>query len=181
MGKFGQFLILTLFSAASLTAQSNSLTSAPPKATASPEIRSSFGAILSKTLDARKAKAGDIVLARIAEDVKLKGDIQIPKYAKLIGHLADVRVKGRGSNDSRIVVVFDKAQMRDGREVPLQVTILNIAPADDATETQGDGNREKKFDIMEALDASAGTVLRSNADNLRVESGSRIVLSVIKQ
>lgn len=182
MGKFGQSLILLLVSSATLLAQSNSLTSATPKEAITPAIRTSFEAILSKTLDARKSKPGDLVLARTTEDISLKGDVQIPKYAKLIGHLADVQVKGRGASDSRMAVVFDKAQMRDGREVPLQISILNVTPADDSVEAQSNANRAKRFDILENSGTdSTQSVLRSNTDNLRIESGSRLTLRLTKQ
>ncbi len=83
---------------------------------------------LTRGLDARKAKPGDAVVARCQQDLKLHGEILIPKNAKLIGHVVEAHKKGRGKPESTLGIAFDKAILRDGREVPLTASIQALAP-----------------------------------------------------
>jgi hypothetical protein len=183
-------VFVAFLAASSLLGQSNSL-AAPGSLgrTALPKPASSFEVVLTRTLDARKSRVGDVIIARVSEDVRTRDGAQIPKNAKLIGHLTLVQAKGRGSSDSRLGVLFDKAQMRDGREVSLNLAIQSVIPMDEVSPDRSgpdgktaDLNTAKTVQIEPSVgDASQGSILRSNAENLRVESGARFVLSVIQQ
>jgi hypothetical protein len=176
MGRIGLIVGILVWSFG-LLAQSNSLAGPASKSAANADHQGSFEAILTKTLDARKCQTGDIVLARTAEDVRLKGDIQIPKNAKLIGHLSEVRVKGRGATESRIGVIFDKAQMRDGREVPIRLLVQSVA----AEGEPADSNSVRTIRIEEKSSDDSESVFQSNSDNLRIESGAHLTLRLIQQ
>jgi hypothetical protein len=94
--------------------------------------RASSGAILSaeltRSLDARKAKPGTVVFAKCTQDLALNGEIVIPRNAKLVGHVVLAQTKGRGKPESMLGIAFDKAVMRDGREVLLTASIQALAP-----------------------------------------------------
>jgi hypothetical protein len=87
---------------------------------------------LTKGLDAKKAKQGDPVMAKCMQEVKGKGDFRIPKNAKLIGHVTEAQARGKGQAQSSLAIAFDKAQLKDGREIPLQAIIQAIAPPQSA-------------------------------------------------
>jgi hypothetical protein len=82
---------------------------------------------LSKSLDAKKAKAGDKIEAKIPADLLSKGKIVIPRNAKVIGHVADAKAHSKESPDSRVSIAFDQIVLKDGREIPLQVVVQAIA------------------------------------------------------
>jgi hypothetical protein len=94
-----------------------------------------LNATLSKPIDARKAKVGDEVTATLNQDITSEGQVAVRKGAKLIGHVATAqplsRDKGsaRADGDSKLGIVFDKAVLSDGREVPLNASVQALAAA----------------------------------------------------
>jgi hypothetical protein len=88
-------------------------------------------AVLVKPVDARKSKEGDEVTAKVTEDVKADGQVIIKKNSKLIGHVtqAKARSKGEANAESSLGIVFDKAVLKDGREVPMHAVIQAVAAA----------------------------------------------------
>lgn len=84
-------------------------------------------ATLAKSVDAKKAKQGDEVTARAAQNVVSSGSVVIPRGSKLIGHVTDVKAREKGQNESSLGIAFDKAVLKNGQEVPLQASIRAIA------------------------------------------------------
>ncbi len=82
---------------------------------------------LSKSLDAKKAKANDRVEARTATDLLAHGQIVVPRNTKIIGHVTEAKARSKASPDSMIGITFDRMLLKDGREVPLQVAVQAIA------------------------------------------------------
>jgi len=88
---------------------------------------STIQATLAKPVDARKNKAGDEVVAKTTEDVKSNGQVVVPKGSKIIGHVTEVKARGKGESDSAVGIAFDRATLKDGREMPLSASIQAIA------------------------------------------------------
>ncbi len=91
-------------------------------------------ATLNKPVDASKNRPGDEVTATTAQDVKSAGQVVIPRGSKLIGRVtkAQHRSKGGsagGSAESQLGVVFERAVLKDGREIPLNATVQAVAAA----------------------------------------------------
>ena len=82
---------------------------------------------LSKSLDSKKAKAGDKVEAKTAVDLLSQGKIVIPRNTKIIGHVTDAKAHSKQSPDSMVGIVFDRIAMKDGHEVPIQAAVQAIA------------------------------------------------------
>lgn len=80
-------------------------------------------ATLSHTLDAAKAKAGDPVLAAVIGDYS-----GIVDGSKLIGHISSVQRRTDSQQESRLVIVFDKARLKDGSEIPFSAVITKVIP-----------------------------------------------------
>jgi hypothetical protein len=53
-------------------------------------------------LDAKSAKTGDTVVAKTKEKVRTADGTEIPKGARLVGHVTDVQAHGSGHSDSHI-------------------------------------------------------------------------------
>jgi hypothetical protein len=86
---------------------------------------------LSKGIDAKKAKAGDKIEARIGADVLSNGQVLIPKGAKVIGHVSESKAHGKDSKDSMLGLVFDTVATKDG-ELTILASIQAIGPVDEA-------------------------------------------------
>jgi hypothetical protein len=94
---------------------------------------------LDKTIDAKKAKQGDPVTAKLVADVQIPDGQPLPKNTVLEGHVDQVTASEHKS-DSTVVVTFDKAKLKDGQEVPIKATILAMAaPALMTPEAGGGG------------------------------------------
>ena len=104
------------------------------QATASNQVvaGSTIQATLTKPVDARKNKAGDEVVAKTTEDVKSNGKVVIPKGSKIIGHVTEAKARGKGESDSMVGIAFDRATLKDGREMPLSATIQAVARSEDS-------------------------------------------------
>lgn len=94
-----------------------------------------LNATLSKPVDARTAKPGDEVVATANEDIKSNGQVMVKKGSKLIGHVTTAQPLGNakgsasGAADSQLGIVFDRAVLKDGREVPINASIQALAAA----------------------------------------------------
>src|SRR5437899_6010893 len=95
---------------------------------------------LSKPLDAKKLKVNDKFEARTVMDLLSHGQIIIPRNTKVIGHVTEAKAHSKESPDSVLGITFERAVMKDGRELPLQVAVQAMArplqtapafPADD--------------------------------------------------
>lgn len=93
------------------------------------ESGTTFEAELSKSLEAKKCKPGDLVEAKATKDVKSSADGQVvvPKGSKILGRVTEAKARGKGQAESSLGIVFEKAVTKDGREIPLNVVIQAVA------------------------------------------------------
>jgi hypothetical protein len=123
---------------------------------------------LSKPLDAKKLKANDKFETRTVIDLLSHGQIVIPRNTKIVGHVTEAKAHSKQSAGSMVGVVFDRALMKDGRELPLQAAVQAVArplqsapafPADDpmagATTSMPSASQSQRGSITGA--ASTGT------------------------
>jgi hypothetical protein len=85
---------------------------------------------LTKTLDAKKAKQGDEVTAKVLQDVKSNGQILVRRGAKLVGHVTQAQARNKENAESKLGIVFDKAVAKDGSQIPLSAVVQALAPAE---------------------------------------------------
>ncbi len=112
-----------------------------------------------------------------SDDMKSNGQVVVPRGSKLIGHVTSARPRrvgkaassgegsaaasgsAAGSAASELGVVFDRAVLKDGREVPLQAAIQALARAQgdySSTVSQGDLAMSGAGGAMAAGRASGG-------------------------
>jgi hypothetical protein len=84
-------------------------------------------ATLSQPVDAKKNKQGDAVVARTTQSAKSDGKVIIPKGSKLVGHITEAKARAKGESESTLGIVFDKAILKNGQEIPLNVTVQALA------------------------------------------------------
>jgi hypothetical protein len=83
---------------------------------------------LSKSIDAKKAKSGDEVTAKLTQDVKADGKVVLHKGSKLVGHVTEAQEKNKENPESKLGMVFDKAILKGGQEVAFNGVIQALAP-----------------------------------------------------
>ena len=84
---------------------------------------------LSKSLDAKKAKVGDPVVAVLLADVLSHGKIVAHRDSKLIGHITEVKPFAKEDSESRLGIVFEKIRFKSGEEVPFNSVLMALHPA----------------------------------------------------
>lgn len=104
---------------------------APHSPTASaPGLRFSPGTILpvelDKSVDAKKAKPGDPVVAKIDQDLLSNGKIVIPRNSKIMGHVVEAKVSSHDDKSSKLGIVFDKIEVKNAPEIPLSAVVQGI-------------------------------------------------------
>lgn len=97
-----------------------------------------LNAELNQSVDSKKAKQGDSITAHTTETVKSDGKVVMAKGTKLVGHITRATARANGDADSALAVQFDRAILKDRREVPLQVTIQALASAESTAAVSGD-------------------------------------------
>ena len=110
-----------------------------------------MNAALNSPIDSKKAKPGDPVTAHTTEPVKSDGQTVIPKGCKLVGHVTQASTKASGESQSTLGVVFDKAILKNGQEVPINAGIQALAAAQTAASVAG-----SDADAFGAAGASGG-------------------------
>ncbi len=83
---------------------------------------------LTKSIDAKKAKQGDEVTAKLTQDVKSSGQVVLHKGTKLVGHVTEAQAKSKESGESKLGIAFDKAVLKGGEEMAFTGVIQALAP-----------------------------------------------------
>lgn len=89
-------------------------------------------ATLLTAIDVQKTKVGDEIAARTGEAVKEGDRIVVPKGAKLIGHVVEVKARADDHPTSQLVLTFDRAVTKGGKEIPVSASIASLSRAQGA-------------------------------------------------
>jgi hypothetical protein len=99
-------------------------------------------ASLSKSIDAKKAKQGETIEARVTENTEQNGNVLIPRGAKLEGRVTQVSARSNGDSSSSVEITFDKAILKKGEEIPLNVGVQAIAVPQSVATAPASSNTE---------------------------------------
>jgi hypothetical protein len=81
-------------------------------------------------IDAKDARAGEAIEAKLDHAVKTPDGTELPGGTELRGTVASVQAPAAGSSAS-ITLRFDKAALKDGNTVPVKVTVIGAYPYDE--------------------------------------------------
>jgi hypothetical protein len=82
---------------------------------------------LTKTVDAKKAKNGDEVVAKVTQDLKNPaGQLLVPKDTKIVGHVTEAQARNKEQKESELAIAFDKAVMKNGEAMQMPMSIQAI-------------------------------------------------------
>ncbi len=83
--------------------------------------------LLTKTIDARKAKTGDEVVAKVTQDLKTNsGELIVAKDTKVMGHVTAAQAHSKEQKESQVGIAFDRAVEKNGNEMQLPMSIQAI-------------------------------------------------------
>jgi hypothetical protein len=95
---------------------------------AAAQLKPVSGELTSK-LDSKSAKQGDSVVVKTDETLTISPGTEIPKGSKLLGRITNVQPRGDGKENSQIAIQFDRAELKDGKTLPIESVIKSIAPS----------------------------------------------------
>lgn len=82
---------------------------------------------LTKTVDAKKAKTGEEVDARVTQDMKANnGEVLVPKDTKIVGHITQAEARSKEQKESELGIAFNEAVMKDGSASSLPMSIQAV-------------------------------------------------------
>lgn len=121
---------------------------------------------LTKTIDAKKAKSGDPVEAKVTQDLKTgNGDILVPKDTKVIGRVTEAQARSKDQKESQVGIAFDHAVMKNG-DVPLPMSIQAVI----SQNAMSGGNNNNN----ETSGGSAPTASAPSSGGVAPNTGSRV-------
>lgn len=83
--------------------------------------------LLTKTIDAKKAKTGDEVVAKVTQDLKTNsGELIVAKDTKVMGHVTAAQAHSKEQKESQVGIAFDRAVEKNGNEMQVPMSIQAI-------------------------------------------------------
>jgi hypothetical protein len=78
---------------------------------------------LTKTIDAKKAKTGEEVVAKVTQDMKTQsGQVLVPKDTKVIGHVTEAQARHKDEKESQLGIAFNQAVLNNQQvELPMSI------------------------------------------------------------
>jgi len=118
--------------------QQNTAPAAPMGASSQPRIKIASGSVipvqLTKTIDAKKAKIGSEVDAKVTQDMKAQdGQVVVAKDTEVIGHITQAQPRTKDQKESQLGIAFDRAVLKNGTDLPLAVQIQAIVAPQSAS------------------------------------------------
>lgn len=99
---------------------------------------------LTKTVDAKKAKTGDQVEAKVTQDMKTgNGDVLVPKDTKIIGHVTEAQARSKEQKESQMGIAFDHAVMKDGNQMDLPMSIQAVIGPQQPNDASAPGGNDQ--------------------------------------
>jgi hypothetical protein len=97
---------------------------------------------LTKSIDAKKTKSGDEVVAQVTQDMKTNsGEVIVPKGTRVVGHVTEVQARSKEQKESEVGIAFDHATLKNGSEMHMPASIQAIiAPPNANPNANGGGN-----------------------------------------
>jgi len=100
---------------------------------------------LTKTLDAKKAKTGDQVVAKVTQDMKTSsGEVLVPRDTKIVGHVTEAQARTKEQSQSQVGIAFDRAVMRSGEvQLPMSIQAIIAPPRANADNEAGSAGNDQ--------------------------------------
>lgn len=169
-------LALTLFAAAE---------GAPRNNAPNTDQMVAANAVLQHNLNAKNAKQGSSITAKLTNAVHLNGTT-LPRNTVLVGHIDTVKPSVDDSI-SKVVVTFNQARLEDGKEIPIKSTLVGVYPAgtpltaprlNPALQTLQEPSSSHGFRLTSNVEGTNSGTLSANGRNVKLSSGTELQFAV---
>jgi hypothetical protein len=131
MNRFLIAAFTTALLCGSLLAQSAQAPSTAQAASSNDAPRIAPGSViparLTKSINAKKAKKGDEVVAVVTQDLQNNaGTVIVPKDTKIVGHITEAQARTKQQKESEIAIAFDRAVPKKGEPMQMPMSIQAI-------------------------------------------------------
>ncbi len=149
-------------------------------------------ASLQRNLDARKDKPGAEFEARLNSTVHLKNGPKLPSGTMLLGTVTTDHMRVRGT--SRLALRFTEAKLKDGKDIPIKATIVNVSQPNYGYSMDGTSpaliwsDKTLQVDELDALSGvdlhskisakNSGVFISHKKDNMKLSAGTRFTLAI---
>jgi hypothetical protein len=97
---------------------------------------------LTKSVDAKKVKSGDEVMARVTVDLKNNaGTVIVPKDTKVVGHVTEAQARGKEQKESEVAIAFDRVVPKNGKPMQMPMSIQAIIAPPNSNSTNASGSQ----------------------------------------
>jgi hypothetical protein len=141
---------------------------------------------LQTNIDAKKAKAGDVVTARLTQSVRLADGEELHRNTLLIGHIDQVEA-AENKGFSTIALTFDKAQPKNGQPIAIKSTIVGVYPNGTAVvppdlnpklQVTQEPSGAHGYSLTSDVQGSNSGVLKEEGKNIRLQGGTEFEFAV---
>ena len=155
-------------------------------------------AVLAQEIDAKKMQPGQQFRAMLNENVHLKDGVDLPKGTELIGTVATDKMEAKGT--STLALSFTKADLKDGKAIPISATIMGIAPPEYSSDWDGGSTQASpspwngktlQLDQVGAISGvdlhsriagkESGVFISNRNDNMKLGAQSQLSLAIAPQ
>lgn len=142
---------------------------------------------LQHTLDAKTAKQGDTVTAKLTESVHIADGTKLPRNTQLIGHIDEAQ-PAQNKGESKVVLTFDHARLANGQQIAIKSTIVNVSPEGSAgvvdlsltpeLEIKQAPTSRHGYGLTSSVAESNSGTLSANGKNVHLETGTELQFAV---
>jgi hypothetical protein len=95
---------------------------------------------LTKTIDAKKAKTGDPIVATVTMDMTTStGEVLVPKDTKVMGHITEAQTRTKEQKESQLGIAFDRAVLKGGEvSLPMSIQAVIAPPSNNGNGGESD-------------------------------------------
>lgn len=142
---------------------------------------------LQTSINAKTAKVGDLITAKLTSSVRIPGLGELPRNTVLLGHIDQVQ-PAENNGTSTVVLTFDKAQPKHGQLIAIKATILGVYPdgapllppaLDPPYKATQEPTTKHGYRLTSDVQDSNSGVLRAKGKNVRVEPRTELELAMM--
>jgi hypothetical protein len=92
-------------------------------------IKGAFPISLTRPLDSKKLKDGDVVICQTMGVLRSRSGLIIPTGSKVFGHITEAKARSKGDSESSLAMVFDKVEITKGKDLPMTGVLQAVGPS----------------------------------------------------
>jgi hypothetical protein len=144
-------------------------------------------AVLVQALDAKSAKPGQNVTARLTSSIETSDGVKLPSGTELLGRVDTVKASEE-KGASTLSLTFNQARLKDGKTLPVKATLVGFSPAGSSDVLPGSVAPDGAFDqepgaigavaMHSEVQQNVSGTLTDAHHNIRLGQGTQLMIAV---